>query len=105
MGTRTATFSREIAVAGAGMCPFGAFSDKTSRDLFVEAHQEMEKSVDKGFDPEVIDAIYVGNSSSDIFEGKRDPIAHEIRDQGQRVSRFRSLDGGCPRADPSPRCR
>lgn len=55
---------------GAGMCRFGAFPDKTSRDLFVEAFQAMEKSVDKGFDPEAVDAIYVGNFSSDIFEGQ-----------------------------------
>jgi len=70
MGMRTSMISREVAVVGAGMCRFGAFSDKTSRDLFVEAFREMEESVDRGFDPEAVDAIYVGNFSSDIFEGQ-----------------------------------
>lgn len=55
---------------GAGMCRFGAFPAKTSRDLFVEAFQQIEKSVDKGFDPKAVDAIYVSNFSSDIFEGQ-----------------------------------
>lgn len=70
MARRIPVLSREVAVVGAGMCRFGAFPDKTSRDLFVEAFQAMEKSVDKGFDPEAVDAIYVGNFSSDIFEGQ-----------------------------------
>ncbi len=70
MARRIPALSREVAVVGAGMCRFGAFPDKTSRDLFVEAFQAMEKSVDKGFDPEAVDAIYVGNFSSDIFEGQ-----------------------------------
>jgi len=70
MYTKTRRLSREVALVGAGMCKFGAFPDKTGRDLFIEAFQEMEASVDKGLDPEVIEAIYVGNFSSDIFEGQ-----------------------------------
>lgn len=61
---------RSIAIVGAGMCKFGAFPDKASRDLFVEAFQDLRQSVDKGFDPQVIEAIYVGNYSSDLFEGQ-----------------------------------
>lgn len=61
-------WSRGVAVVGAGMSKFGAFADKTSRDLFVEAYQEMNSSVDKGFDPDRIDAFYLGNFSSDQFE-------------------------------------
>jgi acetyl-CoA C-acetyltransferase len=52
------------------MSKFGAFPDKTSRDLFVEAFNAMAKSVDKGMDTQDIDALYVGNFSSDLFEGQ-----------------------------------
>jgi acetyl-CoA acetyltransferase len=60
--------SRGVAVVGAGMSKFGAFPDKTSRDLFVEAFQEMKSSVDKGLDVKEIEALYLGNFSSDQFE-------------------------------------
>jgi len=52
------------------MSKFGAFPDKTSRDLFAEAFAEMGKSVDKGLDTSDIEALYVGNFSSDLFEGQ-----------------------------------
>jgi len=61
---------RSVALVGAGMCKFGAFPEKSSRDLFVEAYQDMEKSIDKGFDPEEIETLYVGNYSSDLFESQ-----------------------------------
>ncbi len=61
---------RGVALVGAGMSKFGAFPEKTSRDLFVEAFQEMCASVDKGFDPSEIETIYIGNYSSDLFEGQ-----------------------------------
>src|SRR5512145_2832443 len=59
---------RKVAMVGAGICKFGAYPDKSSRDLFVEAYKDLEHSVDKGLDPEVIEAIYIGNFSSDLFE-------------------------------------
>lgn len=55
---------------GAGMSKFGSFPGKTSRDLFVDAFKEMLNSVDKGIDPETIEALYIGNYSSDLFEGQ-----------------------------------
>jgi acetyl-CoA acetyltransferase len=55
-------------MVGAGMSKFGAFPEKASRDLFVEAYLEMIKSVDKRLDPDRIDAFYLGNFSSDQFE-------------------------------------
>lgn len=61
---------RNVAVVGAGMSKFGSFKDKTTRDLFLEAFQETLSSVDKGLDPREIQAIYVANFSSDIFEGQ-----------------------------------
>ena len=62
--------SRGVALVGAGMSKFGAFRDKSSRDLFVEAFQSMRQSVDKDFDPADIETIYIGNFSSDLFESQ-----------------------------------
>lgn len=59
---------RGVALVGAGMSRFGAYSDKSSRDLFVEAFQAMRNSVTRGFDPRDIETLYVGNYSSDLFE-------------------------------------
>ena len=64
----TKKLARGVALVGAGMSKFGAFSDKTSRDLFVEAYQEMKNSVEKGLDTTKIEAFYMGNFSSDQFE-------------------------------------
>jgi len=63
-------FSRGVAVVGVGMSKFGVFPDKTSRDLFVEAFQELRQSVQKGFNPKDIEAFYMGNFTSDHFENQ-----------------------------------
>jgi acetyl-CoA C-acetyltransferase len=62
--------NRGVAVVGTGMSQFGSFPEKTTRDLFVEAFQDMRASVDRGLDPNDIEAIYIGNYSSDLFEGQ-----------------------------------
>ena len=62
------SLGRGVAMVGAGMSKFGAFAEKNTRDLFVEAYKEMKKTVDKGFDPSVIEALYIGNFTSDQFE-------------------------------------
>ncbi len=62
--------NRGVAIVGTGMSKFGSFPDKTTRDLFVEAYQDMGTAVDKGFDPNEIEAVYIGNYSSDLFEGQ-----------------------------------
>jgi acetyl-CoA C-acetyltransferase len=61
---------RGVAIVGAGMSAFGAFPEQTSRDLFVRAFRDMRASVDKGLDPGDIEALYIGNYSSDLFEGQ-----------------------------------
>jgi acetyl-CoA C-acetyltransferase len=61
---------RGVALIGAGMSKFGAFPGKTTRDLFVEAFLDMRVTVDKGLDPQDIEALYIGNYSSDLFEGQ-----------------------------------
>ena len=43
------TLARGVALVGAGMSKFGAFPEKSSRDLFVEAFKSMRQSVDKDF--------------------------------------------------------
>ena len=58
---------RGVAIVGAGMSKFGMFPDKDSKDLFAEAYREMSSSVDKGFDPKDIEAIWIGNFSNDFF--------------------------------------
>ena len=62
--------SRSVAVVGVGMSKFGVFPEKTSRDLFVEAFQELRQSVQKGFNPRDIEAFYMGNFTSDHFESQ-----------------------------------
>lgn len=58
---------RGVAVVGAGMSKFAMYKDKDSKDLFVEAFKAMTASVDKGFDPADIDALYLGNFTNDFF--------------------------------------
>ena len=58
---------RGVCVVGAGMSKFGMFPDKDSKDLFVEAFNEMLGSVDKGIDPQDIDIMYLGNFTNDYF--------------------------------------
>ncbi len=62
--------NRGVAVVGTGMSQFGSFPEKTTRDLFVEAFQDMRASVDRGLDPNDIESVYIGNYSSDLFEGQ-----------------------------------
>lgn len=71
---------RGVAVVGAGMSRFGMFSDKDSKYLFAEAFHEMLSTVDKGIDPEDIDALYFGNFSNDFFvrQGHWGPIISDL---------------------------
>ena len=64
---RRRKLGRGVAVVGVGMTPFNVYKDKDSKDLFVEAFKEMLASVDKGVDPKDIDALYLGNFTSDFF--------------------------------------
>ncbi len=61
---------RGVAVVGTGMSNFGAFPTTTSRDLFVESYKDLRTNVEKGFDPREIEALYLGNFSSDLFENQ-----------------------------------
>ena len=65
--SRKRKLSREVAVVGGGLTKLGLFKDRNCKDFFVEAFMEMVESVNKGFDPKEIDAIYIGNYSNDFF--------------------------------------
>jgi len=65
---RKRKLGRGVAMVGAGMCKFGTYKDKTTRDLFVDAFNEMKASVDKGLDIKDIEAIYVGTAMPEFFE-------------------------------------
>ncbi|MFZ0243067.1 MAG: hypothetical protein WAL90_15610 [Desulfobacterales bacterium] len=65
--TKRRKLGRDVAIVGAGMSKFGMFKDRDSKDLFAEAFLEMRDSVDKGIDPNDIDALYLGNFSNDFF--------------------------------------
>ena len=77
---RKRQLGRGVAVVGAGMSKFGMFKDKGSKDLFLEAFNEMAASVDKGLDPRDIDAIYFGNFSNDCFvhQGHWGPLISDL---------------------------
>ncbi len=62
--------NRGVAIVGAGMSKFGAFPDKNSRELLVEAFIEMMGSIDKGIDPKDIEAFYFGDAAGEAFEGQ-----------------------------------
>ena len=66
--TRKRQLGRQVAIVGAGLSQFGAFPEKDTRDLFVEAFQEMMETMDKSFDIDDIECAYIGNYSSDLFE-------------------------------------
>jgi len=72
--------ARGVAVVGAGMSKFGMFKDKDSKDLFAEAFREMLASIDKGFDPNDIEALYLGNFTNDFFihQGHWGPIISDL---------------------------
>ncbi len=61
---------RGVAMVGAGMSTFGAFAGISTRDLLADAYRDMIATVDRGFDPNEIDGLYIGNFSSELFEGQ-----------------------------------
>jgi acetyl-CoA C-acetyltransferase len=70
MGPKKKKLGRGVAIVGAGMSRFGVFKEKASRDLFVDAFLAMKASVDRGVDVNAIEALYLGNLTSDLFEGQ-----------------------------------
>ena len=67
---RRRQLARQVSIVGAGMSRFGAFKEKSSRDLFTEAFQNLLGSMDQGIEVQDIECGYLGNYSSDLFEGQ-----------------------------------
>jgi acetyl-CoA C-acetyltransferase len=59
--------NRGVAVVGAGMSKFGMTPHRDSGDHLAEAFQNLHAAVDKGLDPNDVDALYIGNFSNDFF--------------------------------------
>ena len=56
-----------VAIAGAFMTRFGEIWDKGLRDITAEAIFGLIGAVDRNFDADNIEAIYVGNNGSQLF--------------------------------------
>ena len=67
---RKKQLGRSVSIVGAGMSNFGAYKDKTNRDIFVDAFRDMIDHMDNGIDISDIEAGYLGNYSADLFEGQ-----------------------------------
>ena len=78
---RKRQLGRPVSIVGAGMSRFGAFAGKDSRDLFVEAFQDMQDNLDQGIDVRDIECAYVCNYSSDLF-GRNPVILQSLNEQG-----------------------
>ncbi len=71
MFLRKRKLGRGVAIVGVGMTEFGVYPRGVrASDLLVTAFDSLQSSVDKGFQDEDIEAVYIGNYSSDIFENQ-----------------------------------
>jgi len=88
--------ARKVALVGAGMSKFGNhFPVKRNPDLWIDAWLNAVESVDNGIEPKDIDACYVGNYSSDLFnhQGHLGPqMANLVGLTPKPASRF---EGAC----------
>ena len=64
--------NRGVSIVGAGMTRFHnrIHMDKTGRELFVEATIEAASTVDHGFSLSDAGVLFVGNFTSEVFEGQ-----------------------------------
>jgi acetyl-CoA C-acetyltransferase len=88
--------SKRVAIVGAGMSQFGRlYPLKRNPDLWIDAWVNAVKSVDNGIEPKDIDACYIGNYSSDLFnhQGHLGPqMANLVGLTPKPASRF---EGAC----------
>ncbi len=91
-----AKLARKVALIGAGMSKFGRnFPLKRNPDMWVEAWLNAVGTVDNGIAPKDVDACYVGNYSSDLFnhQGHLGPqMANLVGLTPKPASRF---EGAC----------
>ena len=88
--------TRKVAMVGAGMSKFGQnFPVKRNPDMWVEAWIDAVSKTDNGIEPKDVDACYVGNYSSDLFnhQGHLGPqMANLVGLTPKPASRF---EGAC----------
>ncbi len=88
--------ARKVAIIGAGMCKFGRnFPLKRNPDMWVDAWIDAVSKVDNGIEPKDVDACYIGNYSSDLFnhQGHLGPqMANLVGLSPKPASRF---EGAC----------
>jgi len=88
--------ARGVALVGAGITKFGVYPrDVRAVDLFVEAFQDLKKSVNKDFKTSDIDALYVGNFSSDLFEGEVHTAASAVSRLGLTPRPATRVENAC----------
>ena len=93
--SRSRRLGRGVAIVGVGLSQFGAFAEKTTRDLFVEAFQDLLARADKGLEVQDIQCGYVGNFSADRFEGQAH-LGSVIADWlGLTPAPFTRVENGC----------
>ncbi len=61
---------RGVVMVGAGMSKYGMHPEKNTRELFVEAFEDMKRSIDKGFDIKEVEALYLGCAGSEMWESQ-----------------------------------
>ena len=87
---------RKVAMVGAGMSKFGRnFPLKRNPDMWVDAWLDAVSKTDNGIEPKDVDACYVGNYSSDLFnhQGHLGPqMANLVGLSPKPASRF---EGAC----------
>ncbi len=59
---------KKVALVGAGQSRYGDFPDKGIKELFLEAYKDMVVSVDRGYDPKMVESAYIGNLGSGGFQ-------------------------------------
>jgi len=59
---------KKVAIVGAGQSRYGEFPDKGIKELFFDAYKDLASSVDRDFDPRLVEAAYVGNLGSGGFQ-------------------------------------
>jgi len=59
---------KRVALVGAGQSRYGDFPDKGIKELFLEAYKDMVVSVDRGYDPKMVESAYIGNLGSGGFQ-------------------------------------
>ena len=67
---RKRNLGRGVAIVGAGMSKFGVRTGLNNRELFVEAFEDMKASVDRGIDPKDIEALWIGNCGTEVWESQ-----------------------------------